>query len=123
MVYTILISIVFIAELIIAITIIQSLIKLDKKVLNLNLTLVKLNPKIKDISSLITKISEQWVIITQDFVDKTKKESEDILLKQLSKFLVGLLVLSLNFKFVKKIRKSKLTKTLVKGWSFLENMV
>jgi len=123
MVYTILISIVFIAELIIAIAIIQALVKFDKKILSLDTTLTEITPGIKDVSSLIKKISEQWVILAQDFVNKAKRDSEDLLLKQFSKILVGLLVLSLNFKFVKRIRKSKITKTVVKGWSLIENMV
>lgn len=123
MVYTILISIVFVAELIIAIAIIQALVKFDKKILSLDTTLTEITPGIKDVSSLIKKISEQWVILAQDFVNKAKRDSEDLLLKQFSKILVGLLVLSLNFKFVKRIRKSKITKTVVKGWSLIENMV
>lgn len=123
MVYTILISIVFVAELIIANAIIQTLVKFDKKILSLDTTITEITPGIKDVSSLIKKISEQWVILAQDFVNKAKRDSEDLLLKQFSKILVGLLVLSLNFKFVKRIRKSKITKTVVKGWSLIENMV
>ncbi len=123
MVYTILISIVFIAELIIAITIIQNLLRLDKIVIELDEKLVASKSGIKDISELARKISEQWQIIAQDFVNRTKKETEDLFLKKLSKLLIGLLVLNLNFKFVNKIRKSKITKTLAKGLSFLENMV
>ena len=123
MVYTILISIVFVAELIIANAIIQALVKFDKKILSLDATITEITPGIKDVSSFIKKISEQWVILAQDFVNKAKRDSEDLLLKQFSKILVGLLVLSLNFKFVKRIRKSKITKTVVKGWSLIENMV
>ena len=123
MIYTFLISIVFIAELIITITILQNLIKLDKAVISLDETLVEMKPSIKDIGDLCRKISEQWVIISQNFVDRTKQDAEDIMLKRLSKVLMSLLVLNLNFKFVKKIRKSKITRTLAKGWSFLESMV
>ena len=67
MVYTILISIVFIAELIIAITILQNLIKLDKCIIQLDETISEAKPSIKDISSLLRKISKQWVIISQEF--------------------------------------------------------
>ena len=123
MVYTILISIVFIAELIIAITIIQNLLKLDKVILELDETITTTSSGVKDVCILIRKISEQWEILAQDFVDRTKEEAENVMLKQFSKLLVSLLVLNLNFKFVQKIRKSKITKTLAKGWSFLENMV
>lgn len=123
MIYTFLISVVFIAELIIAITILQNLHKLDKKVLELDDTITSIKPSVKDISELARKISEQWQIIAQDFVNKTKQEAENMFLKQLSKALMGLLVLRLNFKFIKKIRDSKLTKALAKGWSLVESMV
>lgn len=123
MIYTFLISVVFIAELIIAITILQNLHKLDKKVLELDDTITSIKPSVKDISELARKISEQWQIIAQDFVNKTKQEAENMFLKQLSKALMGLLVLKLNFKFIKKIRDSKLTKALAKGWSLVESMV
>ena len=123
MIYTILISVVFIAELIIAISIIQNLIRLDKDIINLNNTFIETKGSIKDVCILARKISEQWQILAQDFVDKTKEESEEFLYKILSKTLVSLLILSLNFKFVNKIRKSRITKTFARGWSFLENMV
>lgn len=123
MVYTILISIVFIAELIITITIIQNLLRLDKAILEFNNTITEIRPGIKDVSELARKISEQWQILAEDFVEETKRNSEDIMLKHLSKILMSILILNLNFKIVKKIRKSKVTKILAKGWSFLENMV
>ena len=123
MVYTILISIVFIAELIIAITIIQNLIKFDNKILSLNTYLSEIKPSIADVSNLSKKISGQMVILSQDFIDKTKENSEDILCKYLSKLLISLLIISLNFKVIKQIRKSQITRILAKGWSFVENMV
>lgn len=123
MIYTILITVVFIAELIIAITIIKFLISLDNKIIKNDELLTQVAPSIKDISVLSRKITSQWVILSQDFVDKVKKDSEEKFLKLFSKFLVGLLVLNLNFKIVKKIKKSKITKSFVKGWSLLESMV
>ncbi len=123
MVYTILISIVFIAELIIAITILQNLSRLDKAVLEFDKTVTTIALGIKDVCELSRKITEQWEILAQDFVDKTKRDSEDFMLRHLFKGLIGILVLNLNIKFIKKIRKSKITKTLVKGWSILESMV
>ena len=123
MVYTILISVVFIAELIIAIAVIQNLIKLDKILLEFDGTISETKSGITDIVELIHKISEQWVILAQDFVEKTKRNSEDLLLKRLSKLMMSILVFNLNFKLVKKLRKSRLMKTLSKGWSFLESMV
>ena len=123
MVYTFLISVVFIAELIITITIIQNLLRLDKVILELCETLAETRSGIKDVSELIRKISEQWKILAQEFIDKAKQNSEEIALKQLSKILLSLLVVNLNFKLIKKIRKSKITKIFMKGWSFIENMV
>lgn len=123
MVYTILISIVFIAELIITITIIQNLLRLDKAVLEFNNTITEIQPGIRDVSELARKISEQWQILAEDFVKKTKRNSEDIMSKYLSKIFMSILIVNLNFKIVKKIRKSKVTKILARGWSFLENMV
>lgn len=123
MVYTILISIVFIAELIIAITIIQNLHRIDKSILTINEELNASKTSIKDICELSRKISVQLVIISQDFVNKTKENSEELLLKQLLKSLLGLLLLSSNFKIINKLRKSKIAKTLSKGLSIIELMV
>ena len=78
---------------------------------------------IKDVSELSRKISEQWKILAKDFVDKTKRDGEDVLLRQLSKMLLGVLLVKLNINVLNKIRKSKITKILAKGLSLLENMV
>ena len=123
MVYTILISIVFIAELIIATTVIQYFLKLDKLVLSYNSQIIKLNTEIKQISVLVRKISEQIIVLTQDYIDKTKRNSEDALFRQLSKLFLSLFLMKINIKFINRIRKSKITKTLAKGLSFIENMV
>ena len=123
MVYTFLISIVFIAEIIIAVTIIKGLLHLDKLVLEWNSTVIETQSGIKDIAILAKKISEQYRILATDFVEKTKKKSEDMILKQISKILISVVAIKLNFKFIKKIRKSKFIKILAKGWSLVENMV
>lgn len=123
MVYTILISIVFIAELIIAITIIQNLLKLDKKILNFDEILAKKKSTIKDIFILLNKISEQTKVLAEDFVNKTKENAENMSLKLLSKLLISVLLLKLNFKLVKKIQQSKFTKLFARSWSILETMV
>ena len=96
MVYTILISIVFIAELIIAVTVIQNLLRLDKKVIELNDIVCESRGSVSDISVLMRKISEQWVVLSRDFVDKTKADSEALFLKQLSKIFLSVFVLKLN---------------------------
>ena len=123
MIYTILISIVFVAELIITITIIQNLLRLDKMVIETNDTITQSKNSIKDICKLSCKISEQWVILSGQWVEEIKQNGENILLKNLSKILLSFLLLKLNFKFINKIRKAKITKFLVKGYSFIENML
>ena len=123
MIYTFLISIVFIAEIVIAIAVINFLIRIDKKIIAIDNNLLEMRPKISDISELTRKISEQIQILAKDYVEKIKEDSEELLLRRLSKILMGLLVLNLNFKIVKQIRKSKITKTLVRGFNLLENMV
>lgn len=123
MIFTFLISIVFIAELIIAIALLKILFNLDKKVLEINLKLVNSKDSINEVCILARKISVQLKILSQDFVDKIKDKSENILLKNLSKILMSVVLLNLNFKVVKKMRKSKLVKTLAKGFNLIENMV
>lgn len=123
MVYTILISVVFVAELIITFAIIQNLIKLDKLILSFDETLNSTKSGLKDISVLMRKISEQWIVLATDFIENIKEGSEELFLQKFSKALVTLLVINLNFKFIKSLKKSKLTKTLAKGFLLLENMV
>lgn len=123
MIYTFLISIVFIAEIVIAIAIMNFLVRIDKKIIAMDNNLLEMRPKISDISELVRKISEQIQVLAKDYVEKIKEDSEELLLRRLSKILMGLLVLNLNFKIVKQVRKSKITKTLVRGFNLLENMV
>ena len=78
---------------------------------------------VREICILGKKISQQLVVISDDFVEKVKKDRENAALKVLSKALMGVLVLKLNFKVIKKIRKSRMLKTLAKGLSFLGSMV
>lgn len=123
MVYTILISVVFIAELIIFFAIMQKLFQADKWILNINKKIIEAKSVIKDISVLVRKISEQWIVLANDFVETIKRESEELFLQQLSKLLIAIFVINLNFKFAKELKKSKMAKNLIKGFSLLENMV
>ena len=123
MIYTFLISVVFIAEIIIAITLFQVLLRLDKAVLDLNETVVLAKPGIKDISELVRKISEQYKELSKQFVQKVTRNSEEVVLTRLFKVLLGFLLVKTNIKLVQKIRKSKITKALAKGLSLLEIMV
>lgn len=123
MLFTILISIVFIAEVIIAVALIRAILRLDKAIYEVNDTVVLAQDGIKDISELVHKISEQMVDLANDYVNRIKRYQEEAVMKQLSKALIALVLLRANIKAVNKFRKSKLGKTLAKGLSLLENMV
>lgn len=123
MLYTFLISIVFIAEIIIGATIFIYLIRLDKAIVSLDNTVTDLKTGIKDICVLSKKISEQFIEFAEQFVKKIKQEQEEFILRSLSKILIGLVLVKINIKTVNKFRKSKLAKVLNKGLSLLENMV
>lgn len=115
--------IVFIAEIIIAYTLFNKLLILDKSILHLNNTLSGLNPEICEISVLIRKISAQYVEFAHEFEIKIINKRNDSIIKQLNKILVALLLMKLNFKFIKKIRKSKPFKVMCKGLSILKYVV
>ena len=123
MLYTFLISIVFMAEVIIAFTLLVYLIKFDKKIIDLNNTITEIKPSLKEISILSKKISEQFIKFSENFVKKIKHEHEELALRFLSKTLISLVLIKINIKAVNKFRKSKLAKVLSKGLSLLENMV
>ena len=123
MVFTFLTSIVFVAELIIAFTIFKYLINLDKNIIKSEETLELAKPKLEAITELITKISKQFLELSEDFVNRFKKSQEDLYIAYLSKFLLSLLLLKINSKAINNFRRSKTTKFLSKGLSMLENMV
>lgn len=123
MVYTILISVVFIAEIIITITIIQSLLKLDKSILELNDIIHSTQEGIKEIAILTRKISEELILLSEEKIKALKKMQDDEISKQLSKLLLWVITLKLNIKFINKIRKTKLAKLLGKGLSLLEFVI
>ena len=123
MIYTFLISIVFIAEIIIAIAIIQSLHRLDKTVLEFDATIQAAKSGVEDIANLSKNISYQLVELAEQFVEKFKQNQEDNFLKNLSKILMTLLLLKINSKTINKFRKTKVVKVLGRGLSLLENMV
>ena len=123
MIFTILITIVFIAEIIISVAIINYLIKFDKLILDLNNIIELAKPGIKDVSELVCKISGQFVELSEDSVADFKSNQEKFALKQLSKLLAALVLWKFNSKLITRIRKSKLTKLLSKGLSLLEFVV
>ena len=116
MIFTFLISIVFVAELIIAIAILSTLKRWDKKVRNLNLTISYLKPSLSEVCVLAKKISAQFVEFSHDFVDKVKRQQEDFLLRHLARIVLGTF-------FFRKLKKSKALKLIGKGLSLLEIVV
>ena len=83
MLFTILISIVFIAEMIIAVALIRAILRLDKAICEVNDTVVLAQDGIKDISELVHKISEQMVDLANDYVNRIKRYQEEAVMKQL----------------------------------------
>lgn len=123
MIFTFLITIVFIAELIIAMSIIIWLLRLDRKLNNLCNTVKAINPEIKEICVLGRKISSQIKELSTRFVDKVKDESDKFLTDKLIGVILGAFVLKINNNAIKKFRKTKLAKTLSRGLSLLQIVI
>jgi len=123
MVYTFLFKIVFIAQVIITISIIQLLLKVDAKVKKTNYLIEKYKSSIKEISQLINKISGQIKILVEDYVTNFKEKQEEMFIRQLLKSIVGVLLIKSNIKLINNFRKTKIAKILGKGLSLLEIMV
>lgn len=123
MIFTFLITIVFIAEIIIAISVVLNLLRLDKAVLNLNETIEVINPEVKEICTLGRKISSQLKELSQRFTEKVKDEREKFLTDKLVSVLLGALVWKMNIKAIKKFRRTKLAKTLSRGLSLLQIVI
>lgn len=105
MVFYFLITIVFIAELIIAGTILINLFKWSKIFNATNEFLTEVNPKIKEIMEIGEKISEQMVELAPVIVEKMKIFSLKFIADNLKGFLAGILLISLKRKFrIKRIR-------------------
>lgn len=116
MLFTFLITIVFIAEIIVAIAIINCLLKLDRKINDFNSLLEEAKPSIKDISILARKISLQVVELTKKYVQSFEQSRDEIILRQIAKFILGTL-------FFNKLRKSKLGRSFSKGLSLLQIVI
>lgn len=123
MLFKIFTTIVFIAELIIAYTIISKLVQFDKMILENNAFVVEANPKIKEITRLVRKISDQIAELVPMYVEKLKELRNKIMLKKLESLIALTLFWSINIKVLKKIRKSKILKTIVKGLSVLQSVI
>ena len=123
MIFTFFTIITFIAEVIIACAIVVSIKRIDRYVLSFDIALQDSRANIKDIALLTKKISEQFVEFSEDFVEKVHEEEENFVIKQLNRILIAFLLYKINIKPIKKFRKSKLGKSLAKGFSLLQNMV
>ena len=114
---------VFIAELIVAFTLIKKLLEFDKLILNANEIIVEAKSKIKEIGYLIKKISFQYVEFSYDFVAKVEEQRDKSIINQLNKIIIAILLLRMNSKFMRKIIRSKQFKLLSKGLSLLQYVV
>lgn len=123
MIFLFFISIVFIAELIIAFTVFNSLFKLDIKINKFNETLINKRADIKDITALAKGISEQLKELSEEFVDNFNEKKEEIILSLVKSLMSAILFWSINIKVVKRLRKSKVLNAAWKGLSLLENVI
>lgn len=115
--------IIFIAELIIVFTILFNLIKLDIYINKTNEILIEAKPKIQEVMSLVSGISEQIRELTPIWVEKFRDLRNKIVRKQLESLMSTILFWGINFKVVKHLRKSKFAKLLWKGLTLVQNML
>ena len=123
MIFTILIIIVFIAELIIGFALIMNLIKFDCRINKLNQDLLLIQPSLEEVCELVKAISFQIKEMAAEYRDEVLKRREEMSVRLISKLLAGILLWKINLKLIRKIRKSKITKTLAKGLTLLQIMV
>ena len=123
MIFTLFTAIVFIAEVIIAFTIIFHLIKLDKYFIEAAEFIAAAKPKIKDISGLAKGISEQMAELVPIWIDNLKDLRNKIILAKLESLMSAFLFWSINIKVMRKFKQSKFLKAAFKGLSLLQNVV
>lgn len=90
MLYYVLISVVILAEFIIAAEVIGQLIKWNKIFKEANLFLDEVKPKIKDIAQICLKISEQLKELAPIWVDKFKITVFNMAVSNLKNMLIGI---------------------------------
>lgn len=90
MVFYILISIVFIAELIITYAILSSLYKVNKSLVEYNSLISELKPKIGELFKIGTKISEQMIELAPIVVENIRSMVMNMIIGQLKSALAGL---------------------------------
>lgn len=123
MIFTFLISIVFVAELIITIAIMSVLLRWDRSINNFNELVIAISPKINEVANLIRMISMQLRELSVRFVEKVNSSKEQVLTIMLANIVTTLFFYRLNVKFFKNIRRAKLYRTLSRGLSLLQLMV
>ncbi len=123
MVFTILISIVFIAELIIACAIILNLLKLDRFFLESSAFLDEAKPKIKEISVLSREVSAQIAELTPIWVGNVKRAGNKLVQNQLESLMSGILLWSINIRVIRKLRRNKFLQSVWKGLSLLQSVI
>ena len=123
MIFTILTTIVFISELIIANTLISKLRAFDKVLCEMNDTVAELNPKIKDVAYLIKNISAQCVEFAYDFISKLKNKRDTTISNIINKLLIMFILWKVNLKFIQRIKSSRFLKRFNRGLSLLKYMI
>ena len=123
MIFTILTTIVFISELIIANTLISKLRAFDKVLCEMNGTVAALNPKIKDVGYLIKNISAQCVEFAYDFISKLKNKRDTSISNIINKLLIMFILWKVHLKFIQRIKSSRFLKRFNRGLSLLKYMI
>ena len=123
MLFIILISIVFVAELIIAGTVIINLIKLDKQIHAAIQFLEEANPKICGLLEIVQKISAQVLELIPIWIENLKQERNKIILNQTRRLISTIIFWSINIKVINRLRKTKLAKIAWKGLTLLQNVI
>ena len=116
-------TIVFLAELVLVFTLIFNLIKLDIYINKTNEILTATKPKIQEVMSLVSGISEQVRELVPIWVEKLYDLRNRIIRKQLESLMSTILFWGINFKVVKHLKKSKFAKFFWKGLTLVQNML
>lgn len=103
MVFYFLIGIVFIAEIIIAGAIVINLVKIDKMICLYDQILEEIKPKIKEILSIVRKISEQMIEFAPIIAEKIKSVFINMLKDQLKSLLAGLTFIAVKKEVEKRL--------------------
>ena len=123
MIFTFFITIVFIAELIIATSIILNLLKLNRISVDYDKFLYEIKPKVQSIFILGRKISEQFLELTPIWIKNFRNKKDAFILNQIKNLIVSVFLWKTNIKIIKKLRRNKFVKTALKSFTLLQNMV